>query len=103
MYVLIFLFLEADMGFFEAGMLVCFGAAWPLSIYKSAVSKSTKGKSFVFMIVILLGYASGMLHKIFVNNDWVIVLYILNFVMVSIDVLLYLRNKRLEEKAGLTE
>ena len=86
------------MGIFEAGMLVCFGAAWPVSIYKSSVSKSTKGKSLLFMIVILVGYAFGILHKSFVYMDWVIVLYILNFVMVAADIGLYFRNKRIEKQ-----
>jgi uncharacterized membrane protein YbjE (DUF340 family) len=79
-------------------MLICFGAAWPLSIYKSYKSKSVEGKSFFFLIVILIGYVSGILHKIFYNFDSVIYLYILNFTMVSIDILLYIRNSKPQNK-----
>ena len=85
------------MSIFEAGMLVCFGVAWPVSIYKSLTSKSTKGKSFLF-IIILLGYAFGIPNKMLGNTDWVIWLYILNFIMVAFDAVLYLRNRRLEKQ-----
>ncbi len=74
-------------------MLVCFGAAWPFSIYKSWKSKQTAGKSLVFLCVILIGYVAGALHKIFFSFDYVIILYICNFCMVLIDILLYLRNR----------
>ena len=79
---------------FETLMLICFGAAWPLSIYKSYTSKSVEGKSVAFLFVLLLGYIFGILHKVFNSYDNVIFLYILNFVMVSIDTGLYFRNKR---------
>lgn len=83
------------MSIFEALMLICFGAAWPFSIYKSYVSRSVQGKSAFFLIIVLVGYVSGILHKLFFQYDMVIYLYILNFVMVSIDFILYLRNSRL--------
>ncbi len=85
------------MSHFEIIMLICFGAAWPFSIYRSAVSRSTKGKSLLFMIIVLCGYVAGMLHKIYFHYDLVIYLYGLNFIMVAVDVALYLRN-RTEEK-----
>jgi len=85
------------MSHWEIIMLVCFGAAWPFSIYRSARSHSTKGKSLLFMIIVLCGYIAGILHKIFFHYDLVIYLYALNFLMVFADVLLYLRNRR-EEK-----
>jgi lipopolysaccharide export LptBFGC system permease protein LptF len=81
---------------FEIIMLVCFGAAWPFSIYRSYKSKNTKGKSLFFLIIVFVGYGSGIVHKVFYNYDYVIFLYILNFIMVGIDIGLYLRNKRIE-------
>jgi hypothetical protein len=85
------------MNIFEAGMLVCFGASWPINIFKSITSKSTKGKSLLFMYVILTGYIFGITGK-FVNDRDIllIVLYAINFIMVTIDIFLYYRNKRLE-------
>ncbi|AGA70334.1 hypothetical protein Desdi_2922 [Desulfitobacterium dichloroeliminans LMG P-21439] len=83
------------MSIFEALMLMCFGAAWPFSIYRSYVSRSVEGKSAFFLIIILLGYVAGILHKLFFQYDLVIYLYVLNLIMVSTDFLLYLRNRRL--------
>lgn len=79
---------------FEAIMLLCFGAAWPFSIYKSIRYRRVEGKSLIFMIIVLIGYISGILHKLFYNYDRVIFLYILNSLMVLIDILLYLALKR---------
>ena len=37
---------------FELVMLVCFGLSWPISVYKSLTSRSTQGKSIVFMVML---------------------------------------------------
>ena len=95
------------MNIFESIMLVCFGFAWPLSIYKSWVSKKTAGKSLLFLIVLQIGYVAGILFKMTeywsnlkTNPDETVsinlYLYILNLVMITIDELLYLRNRKLE-------
>ncbi len=65
------------MSIYEIIMLICFGAAWPFSIYKSLKSKSTKGKSSLFMIVLIIGYVFGILNKLLVKYDYVIYLYII--------------------------
>ena len=82
------------MSVFEIIMLVCFGAAWPFSIYKSYRSKSNRGKSVVFLFIVFIGYIAGILHKVLFNYDLVIILYGINAVMVSIDILLYFRNRK---------
>lgn len=82
------------MSIFEVIMLVCFGAAWPFSIYKSYTSRSTEGKSISFLIVVLMGYVAGVLHKVFYQFDIVMYLYLLNFAMVFTDLLIYYRNRR---------
>ncbi|MFK5883561.1 MAG: PQ-loop domain-containing transporter [Candidatus Izemoplasma sp.] len=86
------------MSVFEILMLVCFGFAWPTSIYKSLKSKSTNGKSLVFMIIIMIGYVFGILNKIYNNYDFVIYLYILNLLMVATDVFLYYLNSKNSSK-----
>ncbi|ADY56832.1 hypothetical protein Sgly_2550 [Syntrophobotulus glycolicus DSM 8271] len=86
------------MSIFEIIMLVCFGAAWPFSIYKAYTSRSIKGKSASFLIVILIGYAAGILNKIYYRYDEVVYLYLLNFIMVSTDLLIYFRNRWLNGK-----
>jgi len=83
------------MSVFEILMLLCFGFAWPTSIMKSLRSKSVEGKSVLFLYVILAGYIFGIVHKFANNLDFVVLLYMLNFIMVFIDLLLYYRNKRL--------
>lgn len=90
---------DIQVSVFEIGMLLCFGAAWPASIYKSYVSRKVGGKSLLFLVIILAGYLSGILHKTFFSMDPVIILYILNFIMVSIDMGLYFRNKKIEASA----
>ncbi|OPX88323.1 MAG: hypothetical protein A4E52_01239 [Pelotomaculum sp. PtaB.Bin013] len=78
---------------FEVLMLVCFGAAWPASIYKSYVSRQTAGKSILFLWIVFAGYFFGVIHKLVFSYDLVIYLYILNGVMVMADIILYYRNK----------
>jgi ABC-type multidrug transport system permease subunit len=84
------------MQIFEILMLICFGFAWPTSIYKSITSKSIEGKSVVFLYVIIAGYLFGIMHKIINDPDFVIVLYVLNAMMVFIDLLLYYKHKKLK-------
>lgn len=81
------------MSIFEIIMLVCFGAAWPFSIYRSYKSKSTQGKSASFLVIILIGYAAGILNKIFYNFDNVVYLYALNMIMVALDLVLYIKKR----------
>ena len=81
------------MSVFEAVMLLCFGAAWPFSIARSVKSKSTHGKSLVFLLILIAGYISGIINKILYSNDIVLYLYILNLAMVSTDAILWVRNR----------
>jgi hypothetical protein len=77
------------MSFFEALMLICFGSAWPFSIYKSLKSRRLDGKSPLFLCIILVGYVSGIIHKIFYSFDRVIYLYVLNALLVALDLGIY--------------
>ena len=80
---------------FESIMLICFGISWPISVYKSLTSKSTKGKSVIFLFAIILGYIAGILGKIISNNiSYVLVFYIINISVVSFDTVLYFINKK---------
>jgi hypothetical protein len=79
---------------FEAGMLICFGAAWPFSIYRSYKTKVVAGKSLAFMVIVDIGYVCGMLHKVFYNFDGVFYLYLLNFVLVTVDMSLYMKYSK---------
>ena len=91
------------MSIFEIGMLVGFGFAWPSNIYKSIKSRTGAGRSLMFQFAVLAGYICGITHKILYSNDFVLYLYILNFIMVSVDLGMYIRNHNLDKKraAGL--
>lgn len=82
---------------FEFGMLLCFGVCWPISVYKSIKTKCVKGKSLLFMVIVWLGYVSGLAHKLLYSRDLVIALYISNLVLVLVDILLYLKYSRRAE------
>lgn len=84
------------MSIFEVMMLVCFGAAWPFNLYNSLRSRTAVGRSLFFLLVVNLGYLSGILHKVLYNNDAVLYLYIVNFLMVSADIAIYCRNRQLD-------
>ena len=82
------------MSIFEIIMLICFGISWPLSIAKTLRTREVAGKSPLFMIIVMGGYASGIVHKLLYSHDWVISLYVLNLLMVTIDLYLYLHFSR---------
>ena len=85
----------------EITMLICFGAAWPISIYKSWTSHSCKGKSLLFLAVIVAGYAAGIGKCLLGDAHWsVTTLYVVNVCMVCADITLYFRNAVTERTAA---
>lgn len=89
----------AEMSIYEIIMLLCFGAAWPFSIYKSYTSKSVAGKSGYFLVILMAGYVAGILNKLLYNYDQVIYLYILNLSMVFTDFILFQKNLKRSREA----
>ena len=83
----------------EAGMLFCFGFAWPFNIYKSYKTRTNVGKSLLFLVVIWVGYLFGIIKKALFEPDFILWLYVVNIVMVSIDISLYYRNKTIDARA----
>ena len=84
--------------FFEIIMLVCFGAAWPISIYKLYKTKAAQGKSRLFLVIIMIGYMSGICYKFSGRMDAVILLYILNLCMVFVDYTLCCKYKKIDKE-----
>ena len=92
-------------------MLLCFGASWPFNVIKSYKARTAKGKSPTFLILIIIGYIVGICSKFanaaymaqFGEKWYVLFFYALNLVMVSADLVLYIRNKHLDKKAGVTK
>ncbi len=83
-------------------MLMCFGISWPISVYKSINSKSTKGKSVIFIMAIIFGCCAGIIDKVLNNQiNYTLVFYCLNFCIVSLDLALYFFNKSREKKAEI--
>ena len=88
----------------EVIMIVSFGASWPMNVMKSWKARTTKGKSLAFLCLILFGYIAGITGKFLnpaymaaISEKWyVLFFYVLNFVMVATDLILYFRNKRLD-------
>jgi uncharacterized membrane protein len=76
------------MSIFEILMLICFGVSWPISIANAIKTKNVTGKSRAFLVIIIAGYASGIIHKVLYSMDWVIFLYIINLILVLIDLFL---------------
>ena len=82
----------------ECVMLICFGISWPISVYKSLKTRSTVGKCVAFTVAILVGYTAGIAGKIISGNlKYVLVLYFINFAVVSVDLALYFINRKREK------
>lgn len=89
----------------EALMVFSFGISWPAAIIKSYTSRTARGKSLFFMSMIAFGYLCGIAWKVNVfvtTGEWHYpsYFYILNLIMVSTDICLYLRNRRLDQQRG---
>ncbi|MDO4573788.1 MAG: hypothetical protein Q4D98_01080 [Planctomycetia bacterium] len=78
---------------FEAIMMICFGASWPVSLWKLWSTKQTGGVSLRFHTLVLIGYLSGIVHKILNHPDWVIFLYVANTLMVAAAMTLVVRYR----------
>lgn len=93
----------------EALMIICFVLAWPIAIHKSWVSRTAKGRSFLFELLFWLGYALGivrhfMLYQAHQGDGWLFYLswflYCLSIIEVTIDMVLYIRNFGLDRIAA---
>ena len=90
----------------EIIMIVSFGASWPVNVVKSYKSRTTKGKSLLFLGLIFFGYIAGITSKLvnesymasFATKWYVLFFYVLNFIMVGADMALYFRNLSLDKK-----
>ena len=87
---------------FETVMLVCFGFSWPISVWNNYRSRTAKGMSLFFILLIMAGYMAGIAAKILSESyTFVLAVYVLNLVLVGSNLLIYVRNARLDrEKEG---
>ncbi len=90
--------------FTEIAMLVLFGLSWPFNIAKSYKSRTTKGKSLIFEICVIIGYLFGVCGKfvtfvttgVFAYSIW---FYFADIAMVLIDIALYIRNLKFDRES----
>ena len=84
-------------------MLVLFGISWPFNISKAWKSRTAKGKSVTFEFLVVAGYLIGLSGKFVTYHRtgyWAysIWFYIADIVMVLIDIALYFRNTKLDNR-----
>lgn len=92
----------------EVIMIICFGASWPFNVIKSYKARTAKGKSLWFLCLIIFGYIAGIASKFlneaymadFSTKWYVLFFYFLNLIMVTADLILYFRNKKLDRRSG---
>ncbi len=84
---------------FESIMLICFGLSWPLNVIKAYKARTAKGTSLPFILLIITGYIAGITAKLVSNQiNYVLVVYLINLVIVSMNVVVYFRNVSLDKK-----
>ena len=84
----------------ETIMLVCFGFSWPLNVIKAYKSKTAKGMSLSFVLLVITGYIAGISAKLISGQiNYVLIAYILNLSIVSLNVIVYFRNVSLDKKS----
>lgn len=93
----------------EIVMILSFGFSWPMNVIKSYKARTAKGKSIAFLLLIFFGYIAGIASKFtneaymaaFADKWYVLFFYFLNISMVSVDIILYIRNRRLDKINGI--
>lgn len=87
----------------ETVMLVCFGFSWPLNVIKAYRAKTAKGTSLPFILLIIMGYIAGISAKLISGQiNYVLIAYMLNLAIVSLNVVVYFRNALLDKKRSAT-
>ena len=83
----------------ETLMLVCFGFSWPLNVMKAFKAKTAKGTSLPFILLIVAGYIAGITAKVITDQiNYVLIAYIVNLAIVSLNIAIYFRNVSLDKK-----
>ena len=82
-------------GLLELAMLVSFGLSWPFAIVRTYRAKRVDGKSPQFMFIVIFGYLCGIAaHLVEGTKLWLCWVYLLDILLVSIDLTLYFRYAR---------
>ena len=85
----------------ETIMLVCFGFSWPMNLIKAYKTRTAKSTSLPFILLIITGYIAGICAKLASGNlNYVLIAYLLNLAIVSLNLVVYFRNVALDKKAN---
>ena len=85
----------------ETIMLVCFGFSWPINLIKTYKARTAKSTSLPFVLLIIAGYIAGISAKILMGNiNYVLVAYLLNLAIVSLNLVVYFRNVALDKQVN---
>lgn len=89
----------------EATMLVCFGLSWPINLVKNIKAGTAKSMSLKFILLIIFGYVAGITAKLITGQlTYVLIVYILNILVVSLNLAVYFVNKhkdKVRERNGI--
>lgn len=84
----------------ETMMILGFGISWPINVARGLRSRTAKGKSVLFDYFVLAGYFCGVAAKIIAQNyNLAFYFYFPNIIMVTTDIVIYYRNRRLDALA----
>ena len=94
--------------FCEIAMLCLFGCSWPFNIAKAIRSKTARGKSIAFELLIFTGYLIGLFGKLYTYHQTGVLIhsvwfYIADIIMVSVDLVLYFINAKRDREASAKE
>lgn len=85
----------------ESIMLICFGLSWPMSVIKNIRARTAKSMSLPFILLIIVGYIAGISAKLVSHNfSYVLVIYVLNLIFVSANLVVYFINRGIDRRGG---
>ena len=83
----------------ETIMLICFGLSWPINLSKAYKARTAKGTSLPFILLIITGYIAGISAKLVSGQiNYVLIAYLFNLCVVSLNLMVYFRNSALDKK-----
>lgn len=92
----------------EIAMLLSFGASWPVNLVKAIKTKSAKGISLAFYLLIFFGYIAGIVSKFTnetymanISTKWYVLLfYFINLAVVGLNIIVYFKNRARDKAKG---
>ena len=86
----------------ETVMLICFGFSWPINLVKNYRAKTARTTSLPFLLLITAGYIAGIMAKVISDQiNYVLIVYVLNLLFVSLNLIVYFRNRNIDKRNSL--